>query len=268
MSLEAISAEIEAAGDSSIRVMEPCALTSSTVATVSSGALTTVPTGSWRRSSTDVTLAGSAWTKTSTASPLWPITIRVAVVPTSAARTSWATWAAVRPTAIALFGSGVTWISGVPLDRSDLRLRRSVLSARAAITASLPFATSAASSPETMTLRLFDVNPAACETATSKPSVLTGASESSRTLEYAVRSTSSSQDDRDPGAVGRAAALGGDDGLEPGVALARDGRLDEHDLRVGDEDLLGLARPLQDGGRAGAGRRRDRDLAGSSRSPR
>ena len=37
----------------------------------------------------------------------------------------------------------------------------------AAMTASLASATAAASSPDTMTLRLFDVNPAVCETATS-----------------------------------------------------------------------------------------------------
>ncbi len=68
---------------------------------------------------------------------------------------------------IALLGSGVTWISGVPVDRSDLRLSSSALSDRASRTASLAALTSSASSPETMTLRLFEVKPAACETATS-----------------------------------------------------------------------------------------------------
>ena len=42
----------------------------------------------------------------------------------SAVRTWPATWAAVNPTAMALFGSTVTWISGVALTRSLLRLMR------------------------------------------------------------------------------------------------------------------------------------------------
>ena len=68
---------------------------------------------------------------------------------------------------IALFGSGVTWISGVPLDRSDLRLSRSVLPASAAITTSLAWATLAGSSPDTIRLRPLEENPAVCATATS-----------------------------------------------------------------------------------------------------
>ena len=99
--------------------------------------------------------------------PASSMTTRVATVPTSALRTSWATWAAVRPTMIDLLGSGVTWISGVPLDRSDLRLSRLVLSDRAARTASFATATCEASSPETMTLRPLELKPAVCATATS-----------------------------------------------------------------------------------------------------
>ena len=152
------------------------------------------------------------------------MTIRVAVVPTRAARTSWATWAAVRPTMIALFGSGVTWISGVPLDRSDLRLSRSALSARAARTASLAVATSAALSPETMTLRLFEVKPGRLR---DRDVVAVGLDRREGVREVLASPRSGPrvlEDDRDPGAVRGPPALGGDDGLEAGVALARDGR--------------------------------------------
>ena len=66
--------------------------------------------------------------------------------------------------------------------------------------------------------------------------------------------------DGHPGAVGRPAALGGDDGLEAGVALARDAssgraRRRRSPMRI----CLGLDGPLEHGLGAGARRRRDGD---------
>ena len=64
---------------------------------------------------------------------------------------------------------------------------------------------------------------------------------------YAVRSTSRREAHRHPGAVGRPAARGGDDRLEAGLALAGDAGLDELDLGVGEQDRLGLDRPVEHG---------------------
>ena len=95
---------------------------------------------------------GSSWTTTWT---VWPSAdwMLVAGCATSAARTWPATWAAVMPTVIALFGSTVTWTSGVALTRSLLRLTRSGWSASAARIAVVALSTSAAVWPVTMTLR-------------------------------------------------------------------------------------------------------------------
>ena len=57
-----ISAVTDAAGAWSMRVMLPWTSACSTVATCSSGTLVTVPTGSWRSSSTEVVASGSTWT--------------------------------------------------------------------------------------------------------------------------------------------------------------------------------------------------------------
>ena len=65
--------------------------------------------------------------------------IVVAVCATSADRTWFETCAALIPTAIALFGSTVTWTSGVALTRSLFRLARSGSSASPATMASVPF---------------------------------------------------------------------------------------------------------------------------------
>ena len=74
-----MSAVIDAAGEPSMRVIEPWASACSTVAIWPSGTLTTVPTGSARSVSTDVTWSGSRRTT-------------IAVVPSSSG--SW-TWVAV-----------------------------------------------------------------------------------------------------------------------------------------------------------------------------
>ncbi len=143
-----ISAEIEAAGAWSTRVIVPWASTCSTVAILPSGSLTAVPTGIALSSSTVVTDVGSTCTNTAVAPGSSGSVTVVAVAPTSIARTACATWALVMPTMIALFGSGVTWISGVPFDRSLLRLSRSLLPASAVMTTSFAAATCAGSSPE------------------------------------------------------------------------------------------------------------------------
>ena len=80
-----------------------------------------------RSSSTEVVASGSTWMTRSIGWPGSRVTW-VTVWATSAVRTSLATWAAVRPTANALVGSTVTWISGVALTRSLWRLARSGLS--------------------------------------------------------------------------------------------------------------------------------------------
>ena len=77
----AMSAVIDAAGEPSMRVIEPWASACSTVAISPSGTLATVPTGSVRSVSTDVTWSGSRRTT-------------IAVVPSSSG--SW-TWVAVVP---------------------------------------------------------------------------------------------------------------------------------------------------------------------------
>ena len=121
VSLLVISALIDAAGDSLIRVMLPWTSACSTVATWPSGTVLTVPTGRALSSSMDVVAAGSTWTMSDMGLPGSRVTV-VAVVATSAERTSPATCAAVRPTVMALFGSTVTWISGVAFTRSLFRL--------------------------------------------------------------------------------------------------------------------------------------------------
>ena len=104
-----------------MRVMLPWTSACSTVATCSSGTLLTVPTGSWRSSSTDVATSGSTCTTRSIGCPGSRVTW-VTVWATSALRTSFATWAAVSPTAMALVGSTVIWISAVAWTRSLWRL--------------------------------------------------------------------------------------------------------------------------------------------------
>ena len=132
-----------------------------------SGTVATVPTGSARSVSTPFTWAGSTWTNTGSGSCAGSTRALVASWPTSAVRTSPATWAAVSPAPMALLGSTTTWTSGVPFDRSVLRLRRSGLSARAFITSSVAAATAAVSSPLMTMLRPLEVKPAVWATATS-----------------------------------------------------------------------------------------------------
>ena len=166
MSSLVISAVTEAAGCWSIRVMLPWTATCSTVAMVASGTFVTVPTGSALSASTDATSAGSTWTMTLIVCPSgdWMV---VAVCATSADRTWFETCAALIPTAIALFGSTVTWTSGVAFTRSLLRLARSGWSASAATTASVPLATSTELGPVTLIRRPFEVKPPPDDTATS-----------------------------------------------------------------------------------------------------
>jgi len=66
-----------------------------------------------------------------------------------------------------LFGSTVTWTSGVALTKSLWRLRRSGWSANPARTASVALATSSAVSPVTMIRSPFEVNPPPAETVAS-----------------------------------------------------------------------------------------------------
>ncbi len=98
--------------------------------------------------------------------PGWNVTW-VDVVGVRMVRTSLATWAAVRPTPIALSGSTVTWISGVALTRSLFRLAIPVVFDSAATTDSVVDATSVGSGELTMMLRPFELKPAASETWTS-----------------------------------------------------------------------------------------------------
>ncbi len=153
-------------GDWSMRVMLPWTSACSTVATWSSGTLVTVPTGMAASSSTEVVASGSTWSTSSIGWPSSKVT-SVTVWETSAVRTSLATWAAVKPTAKALDGSTMTWISAVAWTRSLWRLARSALPSRASTTAAVTVATSSRSSLLTMTWRPLEVNPAACETWTS-----------------------------------------------------------------------------------------------------
>ena len=153
-----ISPLIVAAGASSTRVMLPWTSACTTVATSASGTVRTVPTGRASRSSTEVVASGSIWTTRAMGLPGSNVTV-VAVVATSAERTSAATWAAVNPTEMALFGSTMIWISGVALTRSLLRLMTPGVSSRAARTATEASSTSTGSGPLTTTVSPFDVKP-------------------------------------------------------------------------------------------------------------
>ena len=166
MSSLVISAVIDDAGFWSMRVMLPWTSTCSTAAICPSGTLATVPTSRALRSSTDATAVGSSWTMTEIVCPSDDLT-EVAFWATRAERTWFDTWAALIPTVIALFGSTVTWTSGVALTRSLWRLRRSGWSASPARTASVALATSSAVSPVTMTRSPFEVNPPPDETVAS-----------------------------------------------------------------------------------------------------
>ena len=157
---------IRAAGAWSMRVMLPWTSACSTVATSSSGTLATVPTGSWLSSSTEVATSGSTCTTRSIGCPGSRVTW-VTVWATSALRTSFATWAAVSPTAKALVGSTVIWISAVAWTRSLWRLARVGSSSSAARTASVVVATCSRSSALTMIVSPLEVKPAASETWTS-----------------------------------------------------------------------------------------------------
>ena len=86
---------------------------------------------------------------------VWPSAdwMLVAGWATSAARTWPATWAAVMPTVIALFGSTVTWTSAVAFTRLLLRLTRSGWSASASTIAVVALSTSASVWPVTTTFR-------------------------------------------------------------------------------------------------------------------
>src|SRR6478736_5604651 len=151
------------------------------------------------------------------------------------------------PTVIALFGSTVTWTSGVALTRLLLRLTRSGWSASSPTIATDALSTSALDWPVTTTLRPPALNPPA-ETVASKPSVR------SRVHVRAVL-----QLDRHRRAVGGPALDGGLEDLRARVALGRDARLDEFHLAVGEQDRLGLDGLLEDRSGARAARRRDRD---------
>ena len=120
-----------------------------------------------RSAVTEVITFGSARTMTVTG---WAASSMVTVpasVEASRARSCWPTCAAVVPAASAFCGSTRTWISGVALTRSLLRLARSVRSLIAARTLVVALSTFAPSAPLTMTLRLFEVKPALWATAMS-----------------------------------------------------------------------------------------------------
>ena len=107
----AMSALIDAAGEPSMRVIDPWAFACSTVAIWPSGTLTTVPTGT-SGASTDVTWSGSRRTTIAACRLVGRWTGRRR--PDERRADLLATCAVVRPTRIDLFGSRVTRISGVP----------------------------------------------------------------------------------------------------------------------------------------------------------
>ena len=119
-----ISAVIVAAGDWSIRVMLPWTSACSTSAIVPSATLVGRPHGQLAERSTEFRPAGSSRTTRAIGSAVGEVRTRSRSSPTSAVRTSPPTWAAVSPTPIALFGSTVTWISGVAFDEVALEVEQ------------------------------------------------------------------------------------------------------------------------------------------------
>ena len=85
---------------------------------VPSGTLATVPTGSCAELLDAMSRPRGRPGRSRRSAGPSPSVTWVTVWATSALRTSLATWAAVSPTPSALFGSTVTWISGVALTRS------------------------------------------------------------------------------------------------------------------------------------------------------
>ena len=161
---------------------------------------------------------------------------------------------------IDLLGSGVTWISGVPLDRSDLRLSRLGVVGQGRedrVVRDRDLRGVLAGDDDVEAVR------AEAGGLRDRDVVAVGLHRGERLRE---RDRVGGQVDvvgephEQRGAVGRPAALGGDDGLEAGIALARDGGLDLDDVVVGEEDRLRLDGPVEDGLGAGAGGRRDGHL--------
>ena len=110
--------------------------------------------------------------------------------------------------------------------------------------------TRAGSSALTTTEMALDVKPAASEISIDVPVGLDGREVGDHLLGLRAQVDRRIEADRDGRAVGGPAALGGEDRLEAGVALAGDARLDELHVRIGEQDLLGLGRLLEHGGGA------------------
>ena len=136
-------------------------------------------------------------------------------------------------------GSGVTRISGVPLDRSDLRLMQ------VARRTGPPAPRRWPARRRRVLARDDDVEGVRGEPGRLGDRDVEAVGPDRRQLVGELLRVRGQVDvvveaDRHPGAVGGAAARGGDDRLEAGLALARDARLDEHHLGVGEQDVLGL----------------------------
>ena len=261
MSPLVISAVIVAEGDSSIRVIRLWTSACSTVAIAASGTLTAVPTGSAFSASTEVETAG--------VEPEHEVD-RLGVAeldPADGRRRQRG------PDLGADLGRRESDADRLVRVDPDLDLRRGLdevardvleplLASPARTRPPAPsWATTASSSALTTTLRVL-LDAAALHAGGRPRSRRSRPADRLRRegidLRLEVDRLVEADDHR--GAVRGAAELGGEDRLETDVAVAREGRRDELDVGIGQEDGLGLLGPLEDllGGRAA--RRRDRDL--------
>ena len=251
-----------------MRVIVPWASACSTVAICRSGTLATVPTGSAWRSRRTSPARDRGGRRSRSRRPRRRVHRRRRRARRARARTSCATWAAVRPTQDRLVRVGRDPDLRRALARSDLRLRRSVVVGQRRedrVVRRCDRRRVVARDDDVEVVR----GEARRPRRRRRRSRRSGPARARRrgAFVYAGQVDVVYEADRDPGAVGGPAARGRDDRLEARLALAGDARLDELDLGVGEQDLLGLrsarSRTASDVAPGGGDGRRPEDLLGA-----
>ena len=142
---------------------------------------------------------------------------------------------------IDLLGSGVTWISGVPFGQVGLEVEQvGVVGQARRAPRRWPSPRRSRCRRATTTLRLLELKPGELRDGDVEAVGLDRRERVGEDHRVLRQVDGVDEADRHPGAVGRPAAHRGGDGLEAGLALAGDRGLDEHDVRVLGQDLLGL----------------------------
>ena len=167
---------------------------------------------------------------------------------------------------MALFGSTVTWTSGVALTRSLLRLAMSGWSLIASTMAIVALSTSAADLPGHDDVQAAAAEPEARghghRVAVGRDRLNGRRQTGTRRVQVGVG--------LEPHGHGRAVGGPAEEGrledLRAGVALGRDARLDELDGRIGEDDVLGFDALGKDARGRRAGRRRHRHDEGLLRA--